>query len=190
MKRKIAFILVLLVSFQMCYCFGYASEDKEKKEQAVFDIDNTNWMEVYYFDVGQGNASLILYDGYAMMIDFGDKSHSKDLCKYMMDELNIEKIDVLIITHPHNDHVHGLEEVLDNFQADCLYYHSKFRDHSNMKNIINTVRGKGIKIKELKSSVLRIFPSDMMRWYLFRLLHHQKMNMLRMEKMTYHLSLE
>lgn len=66
-------------------------------------------------DVGQGDSSFfILPDGETMLIDAGTPSSAKKLVSYLKG-LGVKKIDILVATHPHSDHIGGMSAVMDNF---------------------------------------------------------------------------
>ena len=65
----------------------------------------TGTLDVYFIDVGQGDAILIDYGQYEMLIDGGpDGSCVPFLAQYVDGSL-----EVLVVTHPHSDHVGGLD---------------------------------------------------------------------------------
>lgn len=55
-----------------------------------------------------------------MLIDCGTKSKGSTVVEYLK-SLGISKIDFLIGTHPHDDHMGGMAEVINNFQIGTLY---------------------------------------------------------------------
>lgn len=64
-------------------------------------------------DVGQGDSVLITTsDGYAMLVDGGPRSAADDVLKHLA-ESGVDQIDVLVCTHPHEDHIGGVAAVLD-----------------------------------------------------------------------------
>ena len=66
--------------------------------------------QIYYLDVGQGDSELIcLPTGETILIDAGLKSGSDRLTAYLK-ELGVDRIDILIATHPHADHIGGMEK--------------------------------------------------------------------------------
>lgn len=73
-------------------------------------------LQVNFIDIGQGDSSLIqLPDNKNILIDGGDKDSSKKLEKFLKDR-KINKIDIMIITHPHLDHYGGLLNIARKFQ--------------------------------------------------------------------------
>ena len=65
----------------------------------------------HFIDVGQGDATLVLTGDAAVLIDAGTGSSAGSLVAYL--ETYAGKLDYLILTHPHDDHVGGADEVLE-----------------------------------------------------------------------------
>ncbi|OGH85743.1 MAG: hypothetical protein A2294_03705 [Candidatus Magasanikbacteria bacterium RIFOXYB2_FULL_38_10] len=79
-------------------------------------------LRVIYFDVGQGDSALIMTpENQTILVDGGsdDKVLSR-LGTYL--PLGQKKIDVMILTHPHADHLDGLVEVLKRYEVGRIYY--------------------------------------------------------------------
>ncbi len=77
-------------------------------------------LEVHYIDVGQGDCILIESGGENMLIDCGESSESDEVTAYLQNQ-NISKIDYLVGTHPHSDHMGGMSTVVDNFEISNFY---------------------------------------------------------------------
>lgn len=77
-------------------------------------------LEVHYIDVGQGDCILIESEGQNMLIDCGESSESDEVTAYLQ-EHNISKIDYLVGTHPHSDHMGGMSTIVDNFEISDFY---------------------------------------------------------------------
>lgn len=68
-------------------------------------------ISVYFVDVGQGDCELIVTPDYAVMIDCGERDKHDDVLRYL-GYLGIEKLDYVIATHPHSDHIGGMADIL------------------------------------------------------------------------------
>jgi competence protein ComEC len=87
---------------------------------AVFWQIPDNFLEVYFFDVGQGDSIFIETPaGRQVLIDGGpDKTVLAELNQVM--PLYDRTIDLVVLTHPDADHITGLVEVLEYYQVDSI----------------------------------------------------------------------
>ena len=70
-------------------------------------------MQFYFIDVGQGDATLIQTpDGKTMLIDGGETNTG---IVVQLQSIGVQRIDLMIATHPHSDHIGGLVQVLQSF---------------------------------------------------------------------------
>lgn len=70
-------------------------------------------MIVTFIDVAQGDAALVeLPDGKTMLIDAGEASASRQVLD-TLEAAAVDRIDYLVASHPHADHIGGMEAVLD-----------------------------------------------------------------------------
>ena len=77
-------------------------------------------LEVHFLDVGQGDCTVVLCDGEAMVIDGGPRDTVDYVYGYIRRTLQLRHIDYVISTHPHADHVYGLSSVLNAAAADVV----------------------------------------------------------------------
>ncbi|SHH79191.1 competence protein ComEC [Clostridium collagenovorans DSM 3089] len=94
----------LLTTFLYYGCFSNANSLKEIE------------LRVHFIDVGQGDASLIQFNNKSILIDAGPDENSSNLIKYLK-SCKVETLDYVIATHPHEDHIGAMDEVLDKFKV-------------------------------------------------------------------------
>ncbi len=70
-------------------------------------------LEAWFLDVGQGDCTVILCDGEAMVIDGGPASASDFVYAFLRETLGITELKYVVSTHPHEDHLAGLSAVLN-----------------------------------------------------------------------------
>ncbi len=65
----------------------------------------------------------------------------------------IEKIDYLIATHPHLDHIGGIGEILKNFETGSIYMPKVTVNTRTFEDVLLSIEGKGLKIRTAKAGV-------------------------------------
>ena len=104
---------------------------------------------VYYFDVGQADSIFIYNNGESMLIDAGNNPDGKLICDYLT-SLGITKVDYLVGTHPHEDHIGGLDNVIKSFDIGTIYMPKKSTTTKTFEDVVNAVSNKKLKIKSPK----------------------------------------
>lgn len=105
-------ILILLLSSFFYTFFSYVQKN-------FFQVSNHN-LRFHFIDVGQGDSSLIITPkGKTILIDAGDEAHAKKVVSYIREQ-GIEKLDLVIATHPDADHIGGMDKVIKNFDIDVF----------------------------------------------------------------------
>lgn len=77
-------------------------------------------LQVHFLDVGQGDCTIVLCDGEAMVIDGGPAASSQFVYSYVKNTLGLRHIDCMIATHPHLDHIYGLSAILNAAPVDLI----------------------------------------------------------------------
>lgn len=71
-------------------------------------------LKVYFLDVGQGDSIVIIAStGEVVMIDSGP---DENLILGKLRELKVSHIDLLIATHPHADHISGMDRIIEKYK--------------------------------------------------------------------------
>ena len=75
-------------------------------------------LKVIFFDVGQGDSALILFPrGGNILIDGGERGQGKRVILPYLRKKGIRKLNTVVLTHAHSDHVGGLIEILRNLRV-------------------------------------------------------------------------
>lgn len=126
---------------------------------------------IYFFNVGQGEMAIIKNRDTVIMVDSGSISNDAAYIfeSYMKKE-NIQKIDALVISHFHSDHINGIQEILKLCNVKYIIYAYPYDLNSQeYVNFINQIKDKNIKqiivkagdnIKVNKISLNVLNPSD------------------------------
>jgi len=76
--------------------------------------ENEGKLSVYFLDVGQGDSTLFVLDGKTIVIDAGEIDKG-DRVVSDLKARGVTRIDLLVATHPHSDHIGGMQEILAAF---------------------------------------------------------------------------
>jgi competence protein ComEC len=94
---------------------------------------------VTFLDVGQGDSIWIKTpEGVDILIDGGPQSAGSGVVSYLMAH-GCTDIEVMVLTHPHADHVGGLVTVLENMPVDTVWYNGQSYTSSIYSQFLNLV---------------------------------------------------
>jgi competence protein ComEC len=107
-------------------------------------------MEVHFINVGQGDSIFVKTpNDKNILIDGGPPKAGKKVVNYLK-ELEIEKIDLLIATHPDRDHIGGLPVVMKDLKVKKVLDSGKLHITRAYANYMNEIRKQEIPLKVAK----------------------------------------
>lgn len=116
------------------------------------NVSSQNKMTVHYIDVGQGDSILIQVNNKNLLIDSGPSSNRKDLLNYL-ENLNIKKLDYIIATHPHEDHIGNMDTIIKRYNIGSFYSPKVITSSNTFESMISALVDKNLKINVLKNGV-------------------------------------
>lgn len=105
------------------------------------------YLEVSFFDVGQGDSIFIeAPGGYQILID-GGPSYSKVLDSLSVEmPFNDKEIDLIVLSHPESDHMTGLLSVLENYRVDNVLWTGIEKDGEKFESWKRMIKEEGANI--------------------------------------------
>lgn len=122
-------------------------------------------LRYYAVDVGQGDCSLfILPGGETIVVDAGPEKNARSTVRYIK-SCGVKKIDLLVATHPHEDHIGGMMALMAEFPVGTIwdsgfsygsFIQQRFYRDIKKRNIaFNTVRrGDTARLGDVKLEVI------------------------------------
>ena len=117
-------------------------EDNQTKKVNFIAEDQ---LIIDFFDVGQADSILIRNQDKTMLIDAGTNEVGNVVVEHLK-EYEISKIDYLIGTHPHEDHIGGLDDVINNFDIGQVYMPQITTTTKTFEDVLNAIENKNLKI--------------------------------------------
>lgn len=109
--------------------------------------------KVHFLDVGQGDCMLVQLGGETMLIDAGEADQAEHIVSYL-EAQGIQKLDYVLGTHPHADHIGGLKAVIEHFEVGEIYLPKVAHTTTTYQKLLQTIQDKGLKVHTAKKGVL------------------------------------
>ena len=98
-----------------------------------------------FIDVGQADSILVRNQDKIMLIDAGTNEAGEMVVKYLQN-LGITKIDYLVGTHPHEDHIGGLDNVINNFDIGQIYMPKIETTTKTFEDVLEAIENKNLTV--------------------------------------------
>jgi competence protein ComEC len=102
-------------------------------------------LQVTFLDVGQADSILVQAGGANMLVDAGTNSTANSLVSTLKDK-GISKFDVLVGTHPHEDHIGGMDAVINQFGIGKVYMPQVSENTKTFADVLQAIKNKGLTI--------------------------------------------
>ena len=145
-KKKIISSIIGIIVVLLAGYFGIDLTQDSK-------VPKDSELMISYMDVGQGDAAYIKVNGNDILIDAGPRSNSKELLEQLKAK-NIDDFELVIATHPHEDHIGGMVDVFKEYEVKAFYSPKITHTTKTYENLVKAVKDEGLKTKELKGGMV------------------------------------
>ncbi len=145
---KISVLIVLLITV-LCSCTFNITYFLGNTFDNIYDSE----IKVHFLDVGQGDCIFIeLPDSRSMLIDAGVSGEGESIKEYINDE-GFSKLDYLIATHPHADHIGSMAYIVENMDIGSIYMPRVSTTTKTYEKLLTAVSNKNYKIKSAEAGM-------------------------------------
>ena len=158
MKKKdfllLIFILIIVgANYFNINIFSYISEEVlyqvvslEKTETVdIKPVKTSSKLKVYYLDVGEAEAILIQNLDEYMLIDAGNNNDGKKIVSFLK-ELNVTELKYVVSTHPHEDHIGGMDNIIREFKIKKMFMPDVTTNTPTFTEVLDELEKKKIKV--------------------------------------------
>ena len=100
---------------------------------------------IKFIDVGQGEAILIALPEKTVLIDAGPTGSAPKIAQ-VLQELGRNKIDYLVATHPDEDHIGGMADVISSTQIGTIYAPNKTNNTATYRKFLTAIQNNNLQI--------------------------------------------
>lgn len=145
MKNKKTLITVVVL-FIVAFIYTNITDIANKNE----NFSAKENLCVSFMDVGQGDSSFIEFpNGKCMLIDASIKDAGENIEEYIKSR-GFKKIDYVVATHPHSDHIGGMKYIAENFEIGEVYLTEAVTTTKIFIEFLETIKEKGITVNKAK----------------------------------------
>ncbi len=103
-------------------------------------------LKLHFLDVGQADCILLQTpDGKNLLIDAGNNSDSATILAYLRGQ-GIQRLDIVVGTHPHEDHLGSLDTIINNFKVGQVVMPKVTTTTETFRSVLLAIKAKGLKI--------------------------------------------
>lgn len=119
----------------------------------LYSDDTSGLLKVHFIDTGQSDSIFIKSpSGKTMLIDAGNNDDGDTIINYIKKQ-GVSKIDYIVGTHPHEDHLGAMDDVIERFDIGKILMPKVTANTKTFKDVLLTVKNKGLKITSVRGGM-------------------------------------
>ena len=154
LMRLLAILIVFIISYAYNKIFVSGNSNNSKKINLNDNINNSKFTDVdfnnddlniLFMYVGQADSTFIKYKDKTMLIDAGNNEDGNNIVKFLKSK-GINKLDYIVGTHYDEDHIGGLDDVINNLDIGKFYLSNGGELGPNYYNLEKAAKKKNLAI--------------------------------------------
>lgn len=132
-QNRNPYIVILILLALGFFVYSLLPNSVQQNNQSTEGV-LSNTMQVHYIDVGQGDCILVQDGIYNILIDTGSSKQSQSVLDFLHLH-EVDSLDMVILTHPHEDHIGSFDEIVEEFDVDTVLKSPVVADTSIYRNL-------------------------------------------------------
>ena len=140
-------MVILLLIIALLGLFLFLKFKKDRKPEPIPLDENSEAAHDFMLaviDVGQGSCTVIAADGKYMMIDGGTRESTKEVRQFL-DDYGIQKLEYIVSTHPHADHIGSLSEIISSYEVGEVIHNGIKLDTAGCSKMFTAIEKNDVK---------------------------------------------
>lgn len=141
--KKLLFTIIFLIIALIAQSFYKPSQS------SIQEVDEIkaeyNDLQIYFMDVGQADCILVRNQNKNMLIDAGNNEDGQKLVDYFK-KIGIEEFEYVIGTHPHEDHIGGLDNIINSFNIKNILLPEAYTTTKTFSDVLTAIENKNLEI--------------------------------------------
>lgn len=142
-SNKLSLIVILCIVLFISGC-TLSPHQQNNTPVNIKTLEGGN-IKLHFIDVGQADSILVEEGNKTMLVDAGNNDDYTTVVDYIKSQ-GISKLDVVIGTHAHEDHIGGLDKVIKTFDIDKIYLPKQQSTTKTYRDVLEAITLKGLKI--------------------------------------------
>lgn len=145
---SLALVLIAALIVLANWLLGQRSEPSAARPPASSLAPDTQaGLTVYYLDVGQGDCELLESGGEYLLIDAGGDGEHREAVQDFLSRLGVDKLDYVIATHPHADHIQEMTAIINAYDIGAFYLPDVTTTTSTFEKMLDALDSRSVQVE-------------------------------------------